>query len=281
MELDARSPGPQRNAFTLIELLVVIAIIAVLAALLLPALSKAKSAARAIACASNIRQLGFGVFSYADDEGHYPVFNFDPFAMNVNEFWPDKIAPYTGSRWTNEVYRCPDYAGVTMEGNDDATPLGSYGYNAKGVQFQHSDLGLGGLFSKMYLEGPSEAVPNEVRVPAAKVVRPVDMIALGDATLIWVPAAFMRLLYEVNLGENYSGMAMLDINSRNHAEASSWPGSEGIIRATLRRHGGSYNIFFCDGHVERIKRDRLFELSDHALRRWNNDNEPHADRLTR
>ncbi|MCP5527365.1 MAG: DUF1559 domain-containing protein [Verrucomicrobiales bacterium] len=278
--MDRPGVGRGEGAFTLIELLVVIAIIAILAAMLLPALSRAKAAARSINCRSNLRQINLGIQSYVHDNDHYPVFNFDPFADERNEFWPDKIFPHTDSRWTNALYRCPDYKGVTIDGNDDAVPLGSYGYNAKGTQFEESDLGLGGLFSKMYLEGDPEMTEKDVWVPESKVRTPADMIAVGDANLAWLLPGMMTLFYNQKHPENFSGMAMLDINSRYNLQSPSWMGSEGILKATRLRHGFSHNVSFCDGHVENLKEERLFLLTDDALRRWNNDHEPHRDKLT-
>jgi prepilin-type N-terminal cleavage/methylation domain-containing protein len=77
------------RAFTLIELLVVISVIATLMAVLLPALSRARQQARAVACQANLRQWGVAFNLYAqDNEGRlpkYPMFLIRGAAMTGTE----------------------------------------------------------------------------------------------------------------------------------------------------------------------------------------------------
>jgi len=90
--------------FTLVELMVVILIIGLLIAILLPALARARAASRQMACASNERQIGVAITTYAveGDDRLPPV---------DRNYW-HYLAPYLGADnkrndGGGDIFRCP------------------------------------------------------------------------------------------------------------------------------------------------------------------------------
>ncbi len=84
------------RGFTLIELLVVVAIIALLVAILIPTLQSARALAEEAACASNIKQIGYALRMYADNnEGKAP-------SAETHWWWFKTLMPYLMNKFEPE-----------------------------------------------------------------------------------------------------------------------------------------------------------------------------------
>lgn len=108
----ARTNRANSAGFTLVELMVVLTIIGLICAITLPALARARERARAIACRSQVRQVGLALHSFADDHRDAWPRSSHSAAAHGELPWSQAVASYLGSHpttWTsltNGVYRC-------------------------------------------------------------------------------------------------------------------------------------------------------------------------------
>ena len=214
-------PRPARRGFTLIELLVVIAIIAILAAILFPVFAKAREAARATSCRSNLRQIGTAMRMYSQDYDELltPCFYYyDPPANTVLAWYPDVLNPYVKNAG---IWVCPSQNNLFTNWKRGWLPAGNGpGFRNLYYSYAGNDGGQG--------------MPGGWGKNEAEVQKPAERIALVDSGTIelW------------QFADTCNGA------SHDHA----CPQTTAINRGGVaRRHSEMYNALFLDGHVKSLR----------------------------
>jgi prepilin-type N-terminal cleavage/methylation domain-containing protein len=133
-----RGRDGRNGVFTLIELLVVIAIIAILAALLLPALNSARGLAKGIQCVSNLKQQGFAVASYANDNNNWLI-TLDDYSnpgnsvgwkkMMIQYIKPDYASDSSYKWYFSGVFKCPEWIYLSSTNIYDNWYYGGYAWD--------------------------------------------------------------------------------------------------------------------------------------------------------
>jgi prepilin-type N-terminal cleavage/methylation domain-containing protein/prepilin-type processing-associated H-X9-DG protein len=260
----------KKIAFTLLELLVVIAIIGILAALLLPALSTAKSYARSVACKNHLHQMGLALQMYVhDDQNKYPHY-LGPAGSSYGDakggkttnlvYWSSKLIPYYPLNWTNSSFQCPGYSGKIsgphISGAIDR--LGSYAYNTFGARTDdetNENFGLGPVV--YWKDGQGNFVPA---VSESQISVPSEMLAIGDSAMINGVVAGSGLGITPDVGGDDCWRCNLNAWAYIYAA----------------RHGKKYNQLLCDGHVSSMQPSIFFNPSNTASM-WNYDHQPHPE----
>ena len=207
------------GSFTLIELLVVIAIIAILASMLLPALGRAREAAKRTSCVGNFKQIGLAMQSYQDANGGYlpnPIANI----VTNDAAWMDAVAPYVAVN--PGVFECSSRTDtrdkITKSGNN-LYGTGSYGLNCH----MFTQTPFSGNWYDPYTAAVNRYVKN------SQIKKPSAFITTGETVQAASNAWSAR-----GLG----------------AWAKPGDGPYNWFGAISDRHRNTSNFQFFDGHVE-------------------------------
>ncbi len=238
----------KRNAFTLIELLVVIAIIALLMSILMPALSRVKKQARAVACRATLKQWGPIWYMYCtDNEGSFPSGNDD-----VNWTRGEWVLALRSAYETrSEMLRCSMATKRLPSGEDHGGPFHTYvmGPGGPGNLQEAASYGQNNwLFNPPSNAGIIQGRPSEYYWRNINVKGSLNNIPVFADTM-WRGGA-----------PSYKDSSRIDPPQFN----GEWLGAGHEMKHfCIDRHNGSNNCLFLDWTVRSVDIKELWTLKWH------------------